>query len=418
MRSYLPFIAAHPRFLLFGLLATFFSSFGQTFYISLFGGELRAEFALSHGAFGALYSGATLASGLSLMWLGRVVDRVSLGRYTLCVCLALAAACLGMGLAPTAAALALAFFALRLTGQGLLSHLAMVAMGRHFAVSRGKAVSLAALGHPAGEAVFPALAVALIGALGWRGAWLAPGAVLLVALAPLMVVLVRAAPAPLRPPSSPSSPPEAAAANPGGDGGRPGDRSTAEVLRDPLFYLVSACTLSPGFIVTGLFFHQVALAEAKGWSLSWLAACFVGFAAAQMASGLGTGALVDRLGTIRVLPGYLLPLAAAAAVLGAFDHPIAAAVYLGLAGLTAGAGFTVLGALWAEVYGVTHLGAIRGVVQALMVLATAAAPVLFGWLLDRGVGFAAIALGCAAYAAGAAALLTALRGRLRARAGD
>jgi sugar phosphate permease len=407
VRSYLPFIAANPRFLAFGLLATLFSSFGQTFFIALFGGELRAAFELSHGDFGALYSGATLMSGLTLMWLGRLIDRVPLWQYTLAVCLALAGACLLMGAVTSAAMLAVAFFALRLTGQGLLSHLAMVAMARQFAAARGKAVSVATLGHPAGEAVFPAVAVMLIAAMGWRGAWLLFGGLLLAGLAPLMLWLLRGA---AQDAGARASPDEMAARR-----GRRGDSALGQVLRDPVFHAVMACILAPSFIVTGLFFHQVALAEAKGWSLSWLAACFVGFAATQALGGLGTGTLIDRFGVTRILPVFLLPLAAACAVLGAFDHPMAAAAYMTLAGVTIGAGMSLLAALWAEVYGVTHLGAIRGVVQAVMVLATAAAPGLFGWLLDDGVGFAAIAFGCAAYAAGAAGALAGMRPALTAR---
>ncbi|RDD62022.1 MFS transporter [Ferruginivarius sediminum] len=405
MRSYLPFIAANPRFLTFGVLATLFSSFGQTFFIALFGGAWREAFDLSHGDVGAIYSGATLVSGLTLMWLGRLIDRVALWRYTLAVCLALSGACLLTGLVPSAAMLAIAFFTLRLTGQGLLSHLAMVAMARRFVATRGKAVSLAAVGHPVGEAVFPLVAVVLMAALGWRGAWLLFGAVLMVGLAPLMLWLLRGAE---RDRGNGATATKGMAVQ----AGNPGDRSLKQVVRDPLFFAVMFCMLAPAFITTGLFFHQVALAEAKGWSLSWLASCFIGFAATQTLGGLGTGTLVDRFGAVRVLPMYLLPLAAACAVVASFDHPLTAAVYLGLAGVTAGAGMTLLGALWAEVYGVAHLGAIRGLVQAMMVLATAAAPGLLGWLLDGGIGFSAIGLGCAGYAAGASALLTVLRASL------
>lgn len=408
MRGYLPFVAANPRFLAFGVLATLFSSFGQTFFIALFGGELRAAFDLTHGDFGALYSGATLASGLTLMWVGRLIDRVTLARYTLAVCLALACACLLMGAVASAAMLAVAFFALRLTGQGLLSHLSMVAMARQFVATRGKAVSIAALGHPAGEAVFPVVAVALMGVLGWRGAWLLFGGLLLAGLAPLMLWLLRGAALDA---GAKASADEAAARR-----RRPGDKALGQVLRDPVFYAVMVCMLAPAFITTGLFFHQVALAEAKGWSLSWLAACFIGFAATQSLGGLGSGTLIDRFGAPRLLPVFMLPLAAACATVGTFDHPATAIAYLAFAGATAGAGLSLLAALWAEVYGVTHLGAIRGVVQAAMVLATAAAPGLFGWLLDSGVGFGAIAFGCAGYAAGASTFLAMLRPALVERA--
>lgn len=415
MRSYLPFIAANSRFLTYGFLAALFSSFGQTFFIAMFGGQLRAEFDLSHGQFGTLYSAATLCSGLTLIWLGAQMDRIPLGRYTAIVCLGIGGACLLMGAAPSAIVLALAFFALRLTGQGMLGHLAVVSMARAFTVSRGKAVSLASMGHPAGEAILPIVAVALSAGIGWRGAWLSFGAVLLIAMAPLMLWLLRAPGAASH--GADESGPSTARGD-GRDSGKPGREEKTglrDIVRDPLFYLLLACVLAPPFIQTALFFHQVALADARDWSLSWLASCFIGFAAAQVTAGLVTGPLVDRFGTIRLLPVYLVPLGTATGLLAFVTHPLGALAYLVLAGISAGASFTVLGALWAEVYGTARLGAVRGLVQAMMVLSTAAGPVLFGALLDRGVGFDVLAGGSAFYVAAACLVLTALQVPLRAR---
>ncbi len=408
MRDYLPFIAANARFLAFGFLAALLSSFGQTFFIALFGGELRADYGLSHGGYGTIYSVATLVSGLTLMWLGGRLDHAPLRGYTAAVCLGLAAACGLLAVAPTVTGLALAIFALRLTGQGLLSHLAIVSMARGFGASRGKAVSVAAMGHPAGEAVLPALAVALGAALGWRGAWLLFAGFLAVAMVPLMLWLLRPATA-----AGPGQPETAPASRKAED--RPADRGVADLMRDPLFYPLIVAMLAPSFIVTGVFFHQVALAESRDWSLSWLATCFVGYAAAQVTAGLLAGPLVDRLGSVRLLPTYMLPLGAGTLVLALSGHPLAALAYMLLAGSTAGVNFTILGAVWAEVYGTRRLGAIRALVQALLVLATAAAPVLFGTLLDRGVGFGALAGGCALYVLAACLILLALQPPLRRR---
>ena len=73
-------------------------------------------------------------------------------------------------------------------------------------------------------------------------------------------------------------------------------------------------------------------------------------------------------------------------------------------GLGAGAFRTVTGALWAELYGVDHLGAIRAMVAACMVFASAGSPVSMGWLIDAGVGIEAIAVMCIGYLAVAMAL--------------
>ncbi len=41
-----------------------------------------------------------------------------------------------------------------------------------------------------------------------------------------------------------------------------------------------------------------------------------------------------------------------------------------------------MGPLWAELYGVLHLGAIKSLGTALSVLASALSPFLLGWLID------------------------------------
>lgn len=83
---------------------------------------------------------------------------------------AVALAALGMAGTGSVWLLGLSVFVLRFCGQGMFSHIAMTAMGRWFVARRGRAVSIAALGHPAGEVVLPILAVLLIALIGWRPA--------------------------------------------------------------------------------------------------------------------------------------------------------------------------------------------------------------------------------------------------------
>jgi hypothetical protein len=100
-------------FIGFGLLLTFFSSFGQTFFIALFSDGIRTDLGLSHGGFGMLYSLATLASAGCLMWLGRKLDELDLRLYAALVCAGLAGACFLMGSVNSVPLLALALLALR-----------------------------------------------------------------------------------------------------------------------------------------------------------------------------------------------------------------------------------------------------------------------------------------------------------------
>jgi len=399
------FLMTHARWLTAGFVLTFASSFGQTYFIALFGGQLRATFQLSHGDFGSLYTIATLASAATLVWLGPSADRICLQRLAAITLCGLAAASVAMAGVASPLMLVAVLYGLRLFGQGMLSHLALTAMARWFSDYRGRALSIAALGFPFGEAVLPSVAVALMGALGWRQTWLAAAAVLLLAAAPLIGWLLRSEPAPHQ-----GLPPRASSS-----GSDPGRRqwTRGEVVRDPLFYALLPGILAPSFITTGVFFHQVYLAETKGWSLTWFAACYPIYALATVATSLAVGWAVDRWRAAWLLPFYLLPLAAALLVLVWVDAPAGTIAFMMLAGATSGGAVTVLGALWAELYGTRHLGAIRALAVAGMVFSSALGPGVMGWLIDWGVRLEDQFLAMAVYTVAGASLFRLLAPRLR-----
>nr|MBA3448750.1 MFS transporter [Pseudaminobacter sp.] len=162
------FIRDNARWLAGGFLLTFFSSFGQTFFISLSAGSIRQEYGLSHGGFGMLYMLATLASALTLPRLGQVVGRYSARNVTLCIVPMLALAAVSMAISTHIVLLALTIYLLRLFGQGMLTHTSFTATGRWFSAQRGRAMSVITLGHNSGEAVFPLIFVAISVTVGWR----------------------------------------------------------------------------------------------------------------------------------------------------------------------------------------------------------------------------------------------------------
>lgn len=400
--NYVAFTVEHRRFLGFGLLLVLASSFAQTLFIGLFGADLRAEFGLSHGGFGLIYSLGTLASAAIVMWVGRLIDRLDLRLYTALIAGGLVAAFFMVAAAPSAAVLILAIFALRTAGP-TLRHVAITSMARFFTAERGKAVSIIWLGLPIGEATLPAIAVALNAAVGWRLTWTALGAVLALSLLPMSLWLLR------------------------GHRARYGDRnveaqaegagaarqwSHREVLRDPRFWCIMPTMLAEAVIIVSLFLHQAYLASSKGWSPAWMATCFIGFAAATVTATLTAGALIDRMRAVRLLPFYNLPLAAGLLLIAAFSDPLVALAFLILAGLCTGANRSVSSAIWPELYGGAHLGAIRSVFLAIFMLATAVAPAVVGWLLDLAVSVETIAVLGVAYIAGATALVTLGPGRL------
>ncbi len=377
---------------------SFLSSFGQTYVIAVFAGDLRAEFGLSHAAWGGLYAAATTASALAMVFAGGLTDRLRVRHLGPLVMLGLALAALVMAQVQTLWTLGLAVFLLRFFGQGMMSHTALTAVARWFVASRGRAVSIVSLGPSLGEAFLPMIFVALNARFDWRMLWIGV-AMLLVALAPVIRAL-------LRHERTPQSFDAAGGAT--GIGGRMWTR--AEVLRDPLFWLMIPALMGPPTWNTAFFFHQVHLAGVKGWSHATLVSLFPFYTLCGVAAALGSGWLIDRIGTARMLPWYLLGMAAGYAVFALAVSPLTGALGLMLMGLSLGLHATMMSTLWADAYGTRHIGAIRAMLGAVMVLGTAIGPGLTGVLIDRGLDYARQGWGVAAYFLGAA-LLAGIAGR-------
>jgi MFS family permease len=392
---------------------TFASSFGQTYFVGIFGPAVQTEFALSHTAWGTIYMIGTLASAAVLPWSGKYIDRIDLRQYASVVCAFIAFACLFMSQVSSAIMLAVAIFLLRHSGQGLMSHTAITSMGRYFHTHRGRAIAIATLGFATGEALLPFAAVIAIAAVGWRWSYGLVGILLAVGLMPTVLWLLvghdERHHAHIARQSNREFDPTASERG----------WTRAEVLRDIRFYLILPGTTAPSLILTAMFFHHLNLADAKGWSHVWITGSYGIYAVATILTSLISGPLIDRLGAVRLVPFMLVPLAAGMVVVSLFDHPLTAWIYLILAGINVGIAHTAVSAMWAEIYGVTNLGAIRSVSTSLSVFASALGPVTVGGLMDLGVSIERTCLLFAAYTVtGTVLMVIALARSPRSRSSD
>ncbi len=388
----LSIIRANWALLAFGFGMAFFSSVGQTFFISLFSGELRNEFSLTHGEFGSLYAIATLSSAALLVFAGRLIDHWRLAFFSGIVLAGLAAAAISMVVISGAVALAITIFGLRLFGQGLTSHASITTMARHFDAERGRALSLASLGHAGGEALLPPLVVIALSVTAWRNVWLVAALLLVFFAIPLVCWLLRGHQS-SRPPGT----------NERQENAQP-DFTLGQTLRDNGLYLRLPAILATPSIGTGLVFHQVHLASTKGWPLSLMASSFSLYAAGAVLLSLATGVLVDKVTARRLMPFFLFALICTCIVAAEVDARWGAPVFFGLLGIASGIHATIQGTIWAELYGITHLGSIRAFAQAAMVFATGVAPAIMGLLIDIHVHMSAIAWGSAIFCIGASML--------------
>ncbi|WP_018688177.1 MFS transporter [Ahrensia kielensis] len=387
------FLSDNARWIGGAFLLTLFSSFGQTFFISLSAGEIRSEYGLSHGQFGLLYMVATLCSALTLPWMGKIVDRFTPAQVTMMIVPMLALGAVGMAFSTHVAALVLSIYLLRLFGQAMMTQNALTATARWFAANRGKAISFVTIGHNVGEAVLPFTFVFVAGAVGWRNSWLVAAALLIVFALPVITKLV----AKDRERQSSDPEPKVVAVR---------DWTRPEALRDIFFWLLLIGMLAPAFIGTTIFFHQVYLVELRGWSLTIFASAFSVMAMFTIGFVLVSGALVDRFSAVALLPSFLIPLSLACFVLGGFDAQWSVFVFMALLGTSYGFSSTLFGAVWPEIYGTKYLGSIRAITVAMMVFATAAGPGLTGWLIDIGVSYSSQIIVMGVYCVVACGIMT------------
>ena len=381
----LDFLRLNAPFLSAGFLLTFGSAFGQTFFISVFAGEILAEFALSHAAWGVIYGLGTLAAAAVMVWSGALTDHFRVRTLGAIVLACLAGACLFMAWTPVAWVLVPAVFLLRLTGQGMMSHLGAVAMARWFVAKRGRALAVASLGFAAAEAFLPLIFASLLVVLDWRTLWVV-AAVLTLMLLPILSSLLRL-----------ERTPQSIAATTDALGLDNRHWSRGEVLRHRLFWFMLPALLGPAAFITVFFFQQVHFADVKGWSHLELVALFPIYTGVSVSAMLASGVLVDRFGTARMMPFFQLPMVAAFTLFAVAGSPLVALLGFLFLGLSAGANMTLPAAFWAEFYGTRHLGAIKAMAAAVMVLGSAIGPVATGVLITAGVGIETQYLAIAAY---------------------
>ncbi|MFT4608229.1 MAG: MFS family permease [Gammaproteobacteria bacterium] len=394
--DYWHFARAHPRFLGFGFFLAFMSSAGQTYFIGVFGQEIQAEFGLDAGSWGRTYMMGTLASAIVINWSGALIDRFDLRWFTAVALIGLSLACWLMSSVTTPMFLILAIFMLRQFGQGLTSHAGITSMARYHAADRGKAIALAAIGFAVGEAALPLLAMFAIEIWGWRDTF---GGVALVVLASTLLALWLLKGHSLRHTT------HATALNLRTNIEQRDHYTRCQMLSESRFYFMLPAMVAPSMIMTAMFFFPAEIAKAKGWTNFWVTGHYWVYSFSAVMVTVSSGVLIDRFSARRVVPTFLIPLALSLSVLTLSDQSFMIWPFMLLMGVSSGLYFTGLSALWAELYGLKHLGAIKSLINAVMVFSSALGPALVGSLLNWQVGFSSICLMLAAVCIVATVLL-------------
>tara|TARA_A100001388_G_C28695027_1_gene463233 strand:- start:530 stop:1060 length:531 start_codon:yes stop_codon:yes gene_type:complete len=170
--------------------------------------------------------------------------------------------------------------------------------------------------------------------------------------------------------------------------------------------------LAMPWIATGVFVYQSFITESKEWGSFVIAQSFMLYSILSVLTLLGSGFLIDKFTSRKLLILMNVPLLLATIVLFYFDQSIISFIFLGLIGISNGLANVLGSSTWAEIYGVKYIGSIKALTTALMVFSTALGTALFGFFIDRGFSIEEIALISSIYIVISLILLFVVRNKL------
>ena len=361
------------KVIIFGFIFTFFSSFGQSFFLGLFNSSIRETLSITHGQFGSIYASATLLSSFLLIWVGKKIDDINIFRFALYVTLLLAFSCFFFSKISSIVFLFIAVFLMRFSGQGLMSHTATTTISRFFTKSRGKALSIGWFGLSTAEFILPVLIVYLLTLTAWQNIWLSISVLILFFLPFIAFALIKNLNFDSREDVNDQNFVEKEIKN----------WTRVEVLKDYRFYIVCLNMLAMPWIATGVFVYQSYITESKEWGEFVIAQSFMAYSVLSVITLLGSGFLIDKFTSRKLLIFMNIPLLISMLVLFYLDISISAFIFLGLIGISNGLANVLGSSTWAEIYGVKYIGSIKALTTALMVFSTAFGTALFGLLIDK-----------------------------------
>jgi len=375
------------KVIVFGFIFTFFSSFGQSFFLGIFNTSIRETLSITHGQFGSIYASATLCSSLLLIWVGKKIDDINIFRFAIYVTLLLSFSCFFFSKISSIVFLFIAIFLMRFSGQGMMSHTATTTVSRYFTKSRGRALSICWFGLSSAEFILPVLMVFLLSLTTWQNIWTVIALLILIFLPIASFFLVRTVKLDTRESTEGEEFKEENIKQ----------WKRIEVIKDYKFYIVSMNMLAMPWIATGVFVYQSFITESKNWGPFVIAQSFMSYSVFSVITLLISGILIDKFTSRKLLIFMNIPLFLSTFVIIYFDAQFTAFIFLGLIGISNGLANVLGSSTWAEVYGVKHIGSIKALTTALMVFSTAFGTALFGILIDIGFSIEKIAIISALY---------------------
>jgi len=374
-------LSLNKKVIIFGFIFTFFSSFGQSFFLGLFNAPIRNELGITHGQFGNIYATATIFSSILLIWVGKKIDEYQIINYSFFVILLLFLSSLFFSFINSIYFLAFGIFLMRFSGQGLMSHTSTTTISRFFEKSRGKALSTIWFGLSTAEFILPVLVTYLFVIYSWRFVW--QGIAILIIIFLPIVVLNTIKKIRLDSREKDFNPTKSFKIK---------SWRRRDVIKDYRFYIISLNMLAMPWIATGVFVYQSFITDSKMWNIYTIPKAFMVYSIASIVTLFFSGFLVDKFTSRKLIPTMNIPLLMAMFVLFYYQGEISAFIFLGLVGISNGLANVLGSSTWAEIYGVKFIGSIKALTTAFMVFSTAFGTAVFGLLIDIGYSIENISL--------------------------
>jgi len=347
-----------------GVFVSFASLLVYTFGIFL--KPLTEEFAWSRESVSAAFGIAAMTVAVCSPLLGYLLDRYS-PRKTIVPCLTIfgcAFASLAL-LTPHLWHLYAVFLVLGIVGNGTAQMAYSRAVSSWFDRRRGTALALVMSGGALGAMVLPALAEALIDDIGWRGAFLVLGSLVLVFGVPTVATCIH------QRPQTPSS-----------NHARATDSTVREALSTRPFWILVTVLFCSSIAQNGALTHLSALLTDRGVSASGGALALSAMGGASVVGRLATGWMIDRFFAGGVSFVLLTMAALGTFLLSGADSQSMGVVAAVLIGLGMGGEADVTPYLISRYFGLKSFSMLYGVTWTFYAVAGAIGPILMGKAFD------------------------------------
>ena len=358
------------KVIIFGFIFTFFSSFGQSFFLGLFNESIRNELDITHGQFGSIYASATLLSSIILIWVGKKIDDFDVLKFSFFVISLLAISSFTFSKINSITFLFIAILLMRFSGQGMMSHTASTTISRYFTNTRGKALSTGWFGLSTAEFLMPVTIIYALTIMDWRNIWIIISVAIILFLTLVSYFLVKEVKL-----SSREDDNKVIKQN-------IKQWKRSEVIKDYRFIIIALNMLAMPWIATGIFVYQSFILSAKNWGEYTIAQSFMVYSLASVLTLFVAGYLIDKFTSRKLLVYMNIPFLISLLILIYFQSPVSSFFFLGLIGVSNGFANVLGSSTWAELYGVKFIGSIKALTTALMVFSTAFGTALFGLMID------------------------------------